>query len=222
MSLYSKELKLLKEKSLDYGINLSEHHLALFSLYLEELIEWNRRMNLTGLSHSGRIIIELFLDSLIPVSFIPSEGRMLDVGSGAGFPGIVIKVYHPGLQTDLLESNAKKTSFLKQIIRLLKIDNIKVINNRLETAGNELSLKGYHIITSRAVARLNKIIEWCSPLLSSNGILVVFLGAEPKRDLNRNRAAIDTNCLSVNKLLTYSLPGKDSERTLAIFKKSLP
>ena len=212
---------MLRGKALDYGITLSQHHLDLFYLYIKELIEWNRRINLTGLSESGRIIDELFLDSLIPAPFIPSKGRMLDVGSGAGFPGIVIKVYYPEIQTHLIEANSKKTSFLKQIIRLLKLNEIKVINDRIEKNNNNLYHEGYQIITSRAMAGLDKIIKWCAPSLSSDGILVLFLGSNYERDLDKNRTFLEAHSLVVKRLVTYSLPGKVSERAIAVIKKSL-
>jgi len=102
------EIKLLGDKALDYGIELSWQQLELFHVYLEELWDWNQRINLTGLSTREKIVIELFLDSLIPAPFLPKKGRMLDVGSGAGIPGLPLKIYTPQLKTHLLEANSKK------------------------------------------------------------------------------------------------------------------
>ena len=188
-------------------------------IYLNELIQWNRSINLIGLSKRERIINELFLDSLIPAPFLPSKGKMLDVGSGAGFPGMVLKIYYPRLKTHLLEPNSKKRSFLKQIIRLLNLDDISVINGRIEMDGDRLHPDGYHIITSRALTGLYRIIAWCSPYLSSDGLFVGFLGGKAEEELNKAKLPMEDNSLALEKLLPYSLPGKSSKRNIVILKR---
>ena len=217
--MYDKNLEYLRKTALDFGIKLSRSHLDHFSIYLEELVQWNRRINLTGLSEIERMVSELFLDSLTPTPFLPCEGRMLDVGSGAGFPGMVIKIYCPRLKTHLLEPNSKKRSFLKQIIRQLNLDDISVINGRIEMDGDRLHPDGYHIITSRALAGIDRIIAWCSPFLSRDGLIVGFLGSKVEDELNRARQSVEDNSLSLEKLFPYSLPGKSSKRNIVILKK---
>ena len=211
----------MHEKALDYGIELSGEQLNLFDIYLNELIEWNSRMNLTGLKEQGRMIVELFLDSLIPVPYLPEKGRMLDVGSGAGFPAIVINVMLSNLKSHLVEANSKKASFLKQIIRLLKLDNIKVINGRLEMSGDMLHPDGYDVISARALAGLDQIINWCSPLLSSSGMLVYFSGSSPERDLKDCEHLIKEHNLTIARSIPYSLPGMRDSRTLVILAKEM-
>ncbi|OGP97262.1 MAG: 16S rRNA (guanine(527)-N(7))-methyltransferase RsmG [Deltaproteobacteria bacterium RBG_19FT_COMBO_46_9] len=214
-----KEKRLLSEKALDFGIDLSQRHLDLFGAYMDELLEWNRRINLTGLSERKRIIIELFLDSLIPTPFIPEKGRMLDVGSGAGFPGIVIKVCRPHLKTCLMEANSRKTSFLKQVVRLLKLSDVDVVNGRIESDKDKLHPDGYHFITARALAGPDRIITWCSPFLCSGGLLITFLGSGAVDELEKCGIALETNFLVVDRLIPYSLPGMRSGRTLALLRK---
>jgi 16S rRNA (guanine527-N7)-methyltransferase len=217
--LDEKEKRLLSEKALDFGIDLSQRHLDLFGAYMDELLEWNRRINLTGLSERKRIIIELFLDSLIPTPFIPEKGRMLDVGSGAGFPGIVIKVCRPHLKTCLMEANSRKTSFLKQVVRLLKLSDVDVVNGRIESDKDKLHPDGYHLITARALAGPDRIITWCSPFLCSGGLLITFLGSGAVDELEKCGIALETNFLVVDRLIPYSLPGMRSGRTLALLRK---
>jgi 16S rRNA (guanine527-N7)-methyltransferase len=217
--LDEKEKNLLREKALDFGINLSQRHLDLFSAYMDELLEWNRRINLIGLSERKRIIIELFLDSLIPTPFIPEKGRMLDVGSGAGFPGIVIKVCRPHLKTCLMEANSRKTSFLKQVVRLLKLSDVDIVNGRIESDKDKLHPDGYHLITARALAGPDRIITWCSPFLCSGGLLITFLGSGAVDELEKCGVALETNFLVVDRLIPYSLPGMRSGRTLALLRK---
>jgi 16S rRNA (guanine527-N7)-methyltransferase len=181
--LYEDEIRALRRKSLGYGIELSEDQLSLFQIYLDELCVWNRRMNLTGLSHRERMVFELFLDSLIPAPHLVGTGRLLDVGSGAGFPGIPLKICKPRLKAHLLEANSKKVSFLKQVIRLLNLDETEVIRGRIEKDGGSLHPDGYHLITARALAPLGRTIAWCAPLLTPGALLVSFMGGGVKDEL---------------------------------------
>ena len=201
------------------GIGLSPSRIDLFSLYLSELFEWNKRINLTGLSSRKRIIKELLLDSLIPLSFLPEEGRFLDIGSGAGFPAIPIKICRPRIKAHLLEPNSKKISFLKQVIRLTKLCEIEIIRGRIERDGNRLFQDGYHIISSRALAHLPQILAWCTPYLMPGGIIVSFLGSRFENTLKECSDIIKKQRLILYKSIPYTLPGKASQRHLLIFRK---
>lgn len=214
------ELEALYHNALGYGIELSQHQLDLFRIYLDELLDWNRKMNLTGISKRERIVNELILDSLIPAPYLTGKGRMLDVGSGAGFPGLPIKIYNSHLETQLLEANSKKVSFLKQIIRLLKLDNIEVVKGRIERNCNNLHPSGYDFITARAVARLDKTIEWCTPFLSPDGLLVCFLGNPAWEVLKKNQQTIAEHTLTLYRIVPYFLPGKRAKRNSVILKKA--
>jgi 16S rRNA (guanine527-N7)-methyltransferase len=204
---------------MDFGIYLSQHQLSLLNTFMAELLDWNQAINLIGLSDRNRIINELLLDSLIPLTFIPEIGRLLDVGSGAGFPGIVMKICRPRLKSVLLEANHRKTGFLRQVVRLLQLNNIEIINGRIEKNGFKLHPEGYNVITARALAPLERIIGWCSPFLSSEGIIIGFLGSKAKISLQKSRYAMENNSLMVDRLIPYSLPGMRSGRTLAVLKK---
>jgi 16S rRNA (guanine527-N7)-methyltransferase len=178
-------------------------------------------MNLTGVKERRRMILELFLDSLIPVPYLPSEGRMLDVGSGAGFPAIVIKILLPDLKLQLVEANAKKVSFIKQVIRLLKLSDIEVVNGRIETVGTRLRLDGFNIITARALTNLNQFINWCSQLLSYDGILVYYSGNRVDEDLKNAEYLLKDKHLSLARLIPYSLPGIQVGRNTVILRKNI-
>jgi len=165
------------------------------------------------------MVIELLLDSLIPAPFFPDTGRMLDVGSGAGFPGIPLKIYKPQLETHLLETNSKKVSFLKQVIRLLGLKEIHVIKGRIERDGDTLHPDGYHLITARALAGLHQTIAWCSPFLLPGGLLVSFLGCRAEEDLKGCQQIMEENRIFIHRKILYVLPGKRSKRNTVIFKK---
>ena len=217
--MYQHEILLLREKSLDYGVELSEEQLGLFQIYLDELCAWNRRVNLTGLSHRERMVFELFLDSVVPVPHLIEKGRLLDAGSGAGFPGIPLKICKPGLSAHLLEANAKKVSFLKQVIRLLNLDETEVIRGRIEKDVDRLHPDRYHLITARALAPVAQTIAWCAPLLRPGGHLISFIGSRIEDALKENQHIMEEHGLTIYKRIPYALPGRASERTTIIFER---
>ncbi|UCB48783.1 MAG: 16S rRNA (guanine(527)-N(7))-methyltransferase RsmG [Deltaproteobacteria bacterium] len=217
--MYEDEIRVLREKSLEYGIALSEEQLGLFQIYLDELCAWNRRMNLTGLSHRQRMVFELFLDSLVPVPHLAETGRLLDVGSGAGFPGIPLKICKPQLNAHLLEASAKKVSFLKQIVRLLSLEETEVIRGRIEKDRKILHPDGYHLITARALAPMGQTIRWCAPLLRPGSLLVSFMGGGFEDELKENRQVIKDHDLAIYKKISYTLPGRESKRATIILEK---
>jgi 16S rRNA (guanine527-N7)-methyltransferase len=178
-------------------------------------------MNLTGIAEPERMIIDLFLDSLIAVPHIPPSGRMLDVGSGAGFPAVVIKLLIPDLRLSLVEANSKKVSFLKQVARLLKLDGIEVINGRIELIKDNLHPDGFDVISSRALADLNRIINWCASLLAAGGRLVYFSGSRVDEVLENSKYVMSDNNLTVDHLVPYHLPGMKENRSIVILRKEI-
>ncbi len=187
MSSIKKELCLLQSKSSVFGIELNDRQIDLASIYIKELLAWNKHMNITGLSTYNEVINELFFDSILPGPSLPDTGKMLDVGSGGGFPAIPLKILKPKTAVDLLEPISKRCSFLKHVIRSLKLKDIRVIKGRIENDKNQLSFEGYDIITSRALASIDHVIEWCSPYLAKNGMLVSYLGNDAEKDLKTQK-----------------------------------
>ena len=216
--MYGNEIRLLGAEAKKYGIDLSEHQLGLFQIYLDELWEWNQRTNLTGLSDRKRIAFELFLDSLIPAPFLAQRGALLDVGTGAGFPGIPLKIYNPHLVVHLLDANFKKGSFLRQAVRLLGVNETTVITERIEKAEDSLLPEGYHIITSRALARFDQALTWCAPKLAPGGLFVGYLGRRAEAELREYQGIIDEHNLVLHECISYVLPGIGSKRMAVIFK----
>jgi 16S rRNA (guanine527-N7)-methyltransferase len=178
---------------------------------------WNRKFNLTGLEDRSRMVIELFLDSLLPSPFLPGEGNLLDVGSGAGFPGLPLKIHCPLRNTFLLEPNSKKVSFLRHVIRLIELAGVQTIKSRVEHLPKEAR---YDLVTARALAEFGKTLEWCAPLVSPGGFLVLYLGTRAEDNLKESECSVADHHLKVTKTLSYSLPGKRSERHTVIFQKN--
>jgi len=182
-------------------------------------MEWNSKMNLVGIAEPKRIIIELFLDSLVAVPHIPAEGGMLDVGSGAGFPALVIKLLVPDIRLSLVEANAKKANFLKHMVRLLKLYDTEVINKRIESIGDNISTEGFDVISARALAHLDRIINWCARFLAANGRLLYFSGGGVDENLRKCSDVMSNNNLVLDKLAPYHLPGMKCGRTIIMLKK---
>jgi 16S rRNA (guanine527-N7)-methyltransferase len=215
------ETQSLTRQALNYGITITEQHVQSFNIYLEELWTWNQRKNLIGLSVPQKIITELLLDSLIPAPFLPTQGKLLDVGSGARFPALPLKIYIPNLKVHLLEPNQKKVSFLKQVIRLLKLSGIEVIKNRLEAEEPKLKAEAYDLITTRAFTNLSQTISWSSPLLKPGSRLVCFLGPQGQEDLKKLEPELINQAIKIDKVLAYLLPGKAQKRHTVIFIKTI-
>ena len=202
-----------------FGLKLSWDQTHKLGIFLDELEEWNKKLNLTGLSSRQSIINELLIDSMMPASFMPDDGNLLDIGSGAGFPAIPIKICKPSLKCRLMEPNSKKISFLKQIIRLAKLEEIDVIKGRIEEEVGLLHPEGYDVITSRGLAPLPRFLTWGAPHLAPGGLIVAFLGSRSDEALKKSSDVIRKHRLFPFKSISYSLSGKSSGRNLLILKR---
>ena len=200
-------------------IDFSPMQEQLLSIFVKELLVWNKHMNLTGLSSTQRIVDELLTDSLMPLPYLPHTGICLDVGSGAGFPAIPLKICRPDLKFFLLEPNSKKGSFLKQIIRLCGLKQIEVVNDRIETPSRPFPFDKCNIITSRAMAPLPKLVKWCTPYLVPGGLMVAFLGYRFEEVLTECKPLIKEEDLIIDELKPYAVKNKKPERCLLILKK---
>ena len=198
---------------------LSMEQQQLLDIFVKELLAWNKRMNLTGLSSTRCIMDELVADSLMPLPYLPDTGICLDVGSGAGFPAIPLKICRPAVKFFLMEPNLKKGSFLKQIIRLCGLKQIEVIRERIEALSQPFPFPRCSIITSRAMAPLPKLIGWCTPYLVPGGLMVAFLGNRFEDILAECEPLLKEKGLFVHDSKPYMLKGKELKRNLLILKK---
>lgn len=202
-----------------FGITVSRTQLEKLELFIAELWSWQKKMNLTGLNTKERVVRELLLDSLFPLPYVPETGNLLDLGSGAGFPAIPLKICLPDVYFYLIEPRTRKAAFLKEIIRLLELGRIGVIPARIEESGGVLNSRGYEVITARAVAPLRHVLEWCGPYLGRNGVLINFQGGTWKMALKECNDAIKRQRLVLSRKLPYRLPGKAGERIILFFSR---
>lgn len=215
-------MKNIRESELtfeDVKIHVSSEQNALLFTFVKELNSWNKRINLTGLPSTKRILDELVADSLMPLPYFPATGICLDVGSGAGFPAIPLKICRPTLKFFLVEPNSKKGSFLKHIIRTCRLQQIEIIRERIEKPSRPFSFTKVDVITSRAMAPLPKLITWCTPFLAPGGLMVAFLGKEADEILEKSKSLMEEKDLIIHDSRPYTLKERRSERHLLVLKK---
>ena len=162
------------------GIELNEQQLAQFDVYKNELLRWNAKINLISEKSAQEIVSKHFMDSLTALQFIDKQdARVLDIGSGAGFPGLPLKIACPTLQIYLLESNRKKVSFLKHIIRLLSLPETFVLHERAENVIKEIKWKDFFdVVVSRAAFKLSELLSFGSFFLAPQGKLIALKGPD--------------------------------------------
>ncbi|HDZ61831.1 MAG TPA: 16S rRNA (guanine(527)-N(7))-methyltransferase RsmG [Nitrospirae bacterium] len=175
---------LLKHGLKELGISCSNEQLNTFMTYLLELKKWNRVHNLTALKADKDIILKHFLDSLLYLKAIRKGNKTIaDAGSGAGFPGIPIKIIKPEVKLILIESSGKKCTFLRHIIRTLKIKNAEVLNKRIEALGEEYE-KTFDIVVSRATFKITDFMDKACPYLKEKGYLVISKGPGISKEIS--------------------------------------
>ena len=208
---------LLEQASQQVGVILSNVQIELFWLYLQELVEWNSIFNLTSIQDPKNIIIKHFADSLTPLPYLACSGHLLDIGPGAGFPSIPMKIAAPQLRVHLVEASRKKVSFLKHIIRTLNLQSITAVHSRLEDM--ELPEHSFQTIISRAFLHLKPLLKLASPLLEPGNTLVAMLGPTTKKDQDRYTAHASDNRLELKRIVRLELPRGRGGRTLLFFQK---
>ncbi len=212
--------QLLKEGAHEFGVKLSEKQLHLFALFLEGLWSWNRRMNLTGISEKREMLIKLLLDPLVALPYLSSGGTVLDIGSGAGIPGLPLKIGRPEFEVHLIESKAKKVSFLRDMIRKLGLKGIEAYKGRAEKRADLPTLfHFYDIVTARALAPLRETISICSPYLEPGSLLVTFKGSRIDQDIEDSERLMEELNFRTSKIIPYNLPETEGKRYLLILQK---
>lgn len=204
------------------NIELSVENFERFSRYADLLVEWNEKINLTAITDPQGITEKHFLDSVLPFSFIdvPENAAVIDVGTGAGFPGIPLKIMRDDIRLTLLDSLQKRINFLNTVCDSLSI-NSDSVHSRAEDAGQGIMREKYDIVTARAVARLSVLCEYCLPLVKVGGAFVALKGASGEEELQDSANAIKILGGKVELVKKYNLPSGD-ERTLVVIRKVSP
>lgn len=214
------------------GIELNDAQVAAFGRFQAELLDWNQRMNLTSITDPAEIETKHFLDSLSCLLALPrSDGRPIaawlasspkavDIGAGAGLPGLALKIAWPGLRLTLLEATGKKCRFMQHVVETLGLADVTVVQARAEDFGQRAGRLAFDLALARAVARLPVLLEYGLPLLKPGGWFVIQKGRDPQEELASAQAALQTLGGRLHQVAPVDVPGLDAERALLIVAKT--
>lgn len=199
---------------------LNDKQINDFYIYMSELLEWNNNINLTAITEENEVIQKHFIDSLTILKYINDDDKIIDVGTGAGFPGIPLKISNERLDITLLDSLNKRILFLDNVIKKLSLNNIKAIHSRVEDAGrNSLYREKFDIATSRAVAQLNVLLEYLLPLVKVGGKCICMKGGNIDEELSNSTRALEVLGGKIEKIESFELPNSDIKRNVIIIEK---
>jgi len=207
------------------GFSLSPAQIQAFQRYADELMAWNKRLNLTAITAPEDIQIKHFLDSLTCLLAIPpasSPRRIIDIGTGAGFPGLPLKIYDPTIRLTLLESIHKKTAFLQHLVTVLNLNEVEVIAGRAEALAHDpRHREAYDVAVARAVAELPVLAEYCLPFCRVGGLFIAQKKAGIEEEIKSAEGAITTLGGVLQGVIPVTLPGVDP-RQIIVVKKVQP
>ena len=209
-----------KEKLVKKSPELTEEMQQQFEDYMNLLLEWNEKINLTAITEEDDIILKHFVDSLTISKYIEQGKAVVDVGTGAGFPGIPLKIERKDLKITLVDSLNKRIKFLDDVIEKLKLENIETLHFRAEEFGqNKKYRESFDIATSRAVANLSTLVEYLLPLVKVGGKCICMKGSDIKDELENSKNAIQILGGEIEKVEEFTLPESDIKRAIITIKK---
>ena len=209
------------------NIEISDDQINCFEKYYELLIEKNKVMNLTAITEKEDVIVKHFIDSIALIPYLTDKGininnklKIIDIGTGAGFPGLPLKIMMPDVKFTLLDSLNKRVSFLNEVIDELKLKDIEVLHGRAEDyASDNKYREKYDICVSRAVANLSTLSEYCIPFVKEDGYFISYKAGESEEEINNSKNAIKILGGKINKVEEFVLPGTDASRVFVFIRK---
>ena len=216
--------EIFAEDLANYGFKLSSKQKEQFATYYNKLIEFNKKVNLTRITDKNEVYLKHFFDSITPLlefsDLFKGEKSLCDVGAGAGFPSLPIKILCPDLSITIVDSLGKRLKFLDELVSDLSLDKVTLVHSRAEDAGQNKNLREkFDLVTGRAVARMSVLSEYCLPLAKVDGYLVALKGPKAQDELAEAKNAIEVLGGSVKEVKELTLPDTDDERTLIVVKK---
>ena len=216
--------EIFAEELANYGFKLSSKQKEQFATYYNKLIEFNKKVNLTRITDKNEVYLKHFFDSITPLlefsDLFKGEKSLCDVGAGAGFPSLPIKILCPDLSITIVDSLGKRLKFLDELVSDLSLDKVTLVHSRAEDAGQNKNLREkFDLVTGRAVARMSVLSEYCLPLAKVDGYLVALKGPKAQDELAEAKNAIEVLGGSVKEVKELTLPDTDDERTLIVVKK---
>ena len=212
--------KLFLELANKININLTENQIEKFYKYMKLLLEWNEKINLTAITDENEIVLKHFVDSLTVLKYIKEDDKIIDVGTGAGFPGIPMAIMMPNTKITLLDSLNKRINFLNEVIKELNLKNVETIHSRSEDCGKDILYREkYDISIARAVANLSTLSEYLLPFVKIDGKMICMKGSEVEEELNNSKYAIKELGGEISLQDEFCLPDTDIKRNIIVIKK---
>ena len=213
--------ELLYNTALETGINLTDIQLEKFQIYYNLLIETNKVMNLTSITEEKDVVLKHFIDSLAIKNYIDiSNGRVIDIGTGAGFPGIPLAIIYIDTQFTLMDSLNKRINFINTVMEECKLYNIETVHSRAEDLGhNNVYREKYDYCVSRAVAAIPVLLEYCIPFLKTGGKFISYKSEKAEEEISLSGNAQKKLGCRFDKLYSFDLPGTDISRKFVVFEK---
>jgi 16S rRNA (guanine527-N7)-methyltransferase len=229
----ARQMRLLQAGCARLGIPLSAAQAAQFEAYYQALVQWNAKFNLTAITDYAEVQVKHFLDCLVALPVIAGEVgeplppvkplHLVDVGAGAGFPGIPLKIAAPRLKLTLIDGTGKKIAFLHEVVAQLGLQHVDVVQGRAEELGRNPSYRGqFDLVTARAVAPLNTLAEYLLPMTRRGGLAVVYKGAGAPQEFMEARRAIEQLGGETVRLAPVAVPFLDEQRFILLIKKVRP
>lgn len=205
------------------GITLTELQFRQFEDYYQELVSWNEKMNLTGITERQQVYIKHFYDSLSLSFYLNMDevSNLADIGSGAGFPGIPLKICFPHIQLTIVDSLNKRIQFLQHVCDKLGLEQVQLLHSRAEDAARLDHMRDrFDLVTARAVARMAVLNEFCLPFTKSNGVFAAMKGSDPSEELHEAKRSLKELNAKLRKTYSFFLPLENSDRHIIVIEKS--
>ncbi len=211
---------IFKESAEKLQVNLTDQQIFKFYTYMNLLLEWNEKVNLTAITEYKDVILKHFIDSLTVEKYINGNKKIIDIGTGAGFPGIPIKIIKNDVYVTLMDSLNKRINFLNEVIKENKLDNIETVHARAEElARNKKYREQYDIAIARAVASLNVLLEYMLPFVKKGGYCICMKGSNINDEIEKSQKALNTFNAKIEKIDSFNLPESEFGRNIIIIKK---
>lgn len=211
----------LSDLAIEAGFSLDNTQLTQFDNYKNLLVEWNKKMNLTAITEEQEVATKHFIDSLYGLKFLKNAKTLIDVGTGAGFPGLPLKIANPSVSLTLLDSLNKRLNFLTEVTNRIGLSDVTTVHSRAEdgaSVGSPLR-ESFDVAVSRAVARFSVLTEYCLPYVKCGGVFLAYKGGDVEDELAESQNAVETLGGEVNGIFKYTIPKTDITHSIVVIKK---
>lgn len=209
------------KQATNMNIKIHNEKIKKFYMYMNLLLEWNEKINLTAITEPKEIIIKHFIDSIIIANQIKEKSKIIDIGTGAGFPGIPLKIYNESYEITLLDSLNKRTVFLQEVVSKLNLEKVEIIHGRAEDYAQNIKYREqFDYAVSRAVAPMNILLEYLVPYTKVGGNIIAMKGSNAEEEIEKSKKALTKLDTIIKETQKINLPENSGERFIIVMKKN--